>query len=341
MQFKKSDFYYDLPEELIAQTPAEPRDSSRLLVYDRKNKNTEHKIFRDVIGYLEKGDVLVLNNTKVLPARLFAHTENGGAVEVLLLKRLEKDVWEALVKPGKKCVRGKRLTVSDGLSLTVEDITDSGERIIKFYYEGVFEEILERLGSMPLPPYIKAKLEDKNRYQTVYARTDGSAAAPTAGLHFTPELLSKIKEKGVEIAEVLLHVGLGTFRPVKEEIITDHKMHSEYYEIGESAAEIINRAKREGRRIIAVGTTSVRTLESVADENGFLKPCKGNTEIFIYPPYKFRCVDCLITNFHLPESTLIMLVASMTGREEILNLYKTAVEERYRFFSFGDAMMIV
>ena len=341
MQFLKSDFYYDLPEELIAQTPAEPRDSSRLLVYDRVTGKTEHKIFRDIVDYLKKGDVLVINNTKVLPARMYAHTVNGGAVEVLLLKRLEKDKWEVLVKPGRKCTVGKKLTISDELSLTVEGITDSGERIVRFAYDGVFEYILDRVGSMPLPPYIKKKLEDKNRYQTVYAKTDGSAAAPTAGLHFTPELLEKLKGMGVEIAEVLLHVGLGTFRPVKEEIITDHKMHSEYYEIGERSAEIINRAKAEGRRIIAVGTTSVRTLESAADENGLIKPCHGNTEIFIYPPYKFKCVDSLITNFHLPESTLIMLVAAMTGREEILSLYNTAVKERYRFFSFGDAMMIV
>ena len=341
MQYLKSDFYYDLPEELIAQTPADPRDSSRLLVYDREKKTIEHRIFRDILGYLKAGDVLVINNTRVLPARLYAHTANGGAVEVLLLKRLEKDKWEVLVKPGKKCKIGTNLTVSDELSLTVEGITDSGERIVEFHYEGVFEQILEKVGNMPLPPYIKKKLEDKNRYQTVYAKTDGSAAAPTAGLHFTPALLEDVKNKGVQIAEVLLHVGLGTFRPVKEDIITDHKMHSEYYEVGEEAAEIINTAKREGRRIIAVGTTSVRTLESVADENGFIKPCHGNTEIFIYPPYKFKCVDALITNFHLPESTLIMLVAAMTGREEILSVYKTAVAEKYRFFSFGDAMLVL
>lgn len=340
MKYLKSDFYYNLPEELIAQTPAEPRDSSRLLVYDRATGAVEHKIFRDIIDYLDAGDVLVVNNTKVLPARMYAHTQNGGAVEVLLLKRLEKDRWEVLVKPGRKCTVGKKLVISDELSLTVEGITDSGERIVKFEYEGVFEQILEKVGNMPLPPYIKQKLEDKNRYQTVYAQKDGSAAAPTAGLHFTPELLGRIKAKGVEVAEVLLHVGLGTFRPVKEEVITDHKMHSEYYEVSENAAGIINRAKREGRRIIAVGTTSVRTLESVADENGFLKPCSGNTEIFIYPPYKFRCVDALITNFHLPESTLIMLVAALTGREQILKLYETAVEKQYRFFSFGDAMFI-
>ena len=341
MQYKKSDFYYDLPEELIAQSPAEPRDSSRLLVYDRDSDRVEHKIFKDITGYLKKGDVLVVNNTKVLPARLYAHTENGGAVEVMLLKRLEKDIWEVLVKPGKKCSVDKRLIISDNLSLTVEGITDSGERIVRFYYDGVFEEILDKAGSMPLPPYIKSKLKDKNRYQTVYAKRDGSAAAPTAGLHFTPALLQGLKDKGVEIAEVLLHVGLGTFRPVKEDIITDHKMHSEYFEVGADAAETVNRAKREGRRVIAVGTTSVRTLESVADENGFLKPCSGNTEIFIYPPYKFKCVDALVTNFHLPESTLVMLVAALCGREKILELYKTAVNEKYRFFSFGDAMLIV
>ena len=341
MQFLKSDFYYDLPEELIAQTPATPRDSSRLLVYNRATKSIEHRIFRDILQYLNRGDVLVVNNTKVLPARLYAHTANGGGVEVLLLKRLERDKWEVLVKPGKKCRIGTNLVISDRLSLTVEGITDSGERIVQFHYDGVFEEILEEVGNMPLPPYIKKKLEDKGRYQTVYAKTDGSAAAPTAGLHFTPELLQAVKDKGVEIAEVLLHVGLGTFRPVKEEIITDHKMHSEYYEVSEQASEIINRAKREGRRIIAVGTTSVRTLESVADENGMLRPCKGNTEIFIYPPYKFKCVDALITNFHLPESTLIMLVSAMTGREEILSVYKTAVENKYRFFSFGDATLIL
>ncbi len=341
MQYKKSDFYYDLPEELIAQTPAEPRDSSRLLVYDREKDKVEHKIFKDIYEYLNAGDVLVVNNTKVLPARLYAQTANGGAVEVLLLKRLEKDRWEVLVKPGKKCTVGKKITVSDELSLTVEGITESGERIVKFEYDGIFEEILERLGSMPLPPYIKAKLQDKNRYQTVYAKVEGSAAAPTAGLHFTPKLLEKLKAKGVLVAEVLLHVGLGTFRPVKEDIITDHKMHSEYYEVSESASEIINAAKREGRRIIAVGTTSVRTLESVADENGYIKPCSGETQIFIYSPYKFKCVNALITNFHLPESTLIMLVAAMTGREKILDLYKTAVKERYRFFSFGDACLIL
>jgi len=341
MEYKKSDFYYDLPQELIAQTPAEPRDSSRLHVYDRKTDEISHRIFHDLTDYLKKGDVLVINNTKVLPARLYASTENGGAVEVLLLKRIDGDSWEALVKPGKKCPVGKKLFISDLLQLTVTGITETGERIIKFTYDGIFEEILDKLGTMPLPPYIKTKLKDRTRYQTVYAKHDGSAAAPTAGLHFTPELLGKIKGMGVQVAEILLHVGLGTFRPVKEKIITDHKMHSEYYEVSEEAANIINAAKSEGRRVIAVGTTSVRTLESVADENGFLKPSKGNTQIFIYPPYKFKCVDALITNFHLPESTLIMLVAALTGREKILDIYKTAVDEKYRFFSFGDAMLIL
>ena len=338
---KKSDFYYDLPEELIAQTPAEPRDSSRLLVYYRTRGKVEHKIFRDIKNYLRKGDVLVVNNTKVLPARLFAHTEHGGKVEVLLLKRLSALRWEVLVKPGKKCRPGTVLTIDEKLSLTVALVTESGERIVDFKCDGVFEEALERVGSMPLPPYIHEKLKDKNRYQTVYAKTDGSAAAPTAGLHFTPQLLEEIKAMGVEVAEILLHVGLGTFRPVKEDAITDHKMHSEYYEVNEKAADIISRAKREGRRVIAVGTTSVRTLESVVKNDGTIEPCRGNTSIFIYPPYKFRCVDALITNFHLPESTLIMLVAAMVGREKILELYKTAVEEKYRFFSFGDCMFII
>lgn len=341
MQYKKSDFYYNLPEELIAQTPATPRDSSRLLVYDRATEKIEHRIFRDITDYLKAGDVLVINDTKVLPARLYAHTQNGGAVEVLLLKRQSIDTWEVLVKPGKKCTPGKKLIISDELSLTVQSVTDSGERIVKFEYDGVFEEILERVGSMPLPPYIKEKLKDKNRYQTVYAKFDGSSAAPTAGLHFTPELLQKIRDMGVEIVEVLLHVGLGTFRPVKEDVITDHKMHSEYFEVSSEAAERINTAKREGRRIIAVGTTSVRTLESATNEQGEVIPQKGNTQIFIYPPYKFKCVDALITNFHLPESTLIMLVAAMTGREQILNVYNKAVAEKYRFFSFGDATLIL
>lgn len=341
VRYKKSDFYYDLPPELIAQTPVEPRDSSRLLVYNRKTQETEHRIFRDVCGYLKAGDVLVVNNTKVLPARMFAQTANGGVVEILLLKRLDKDKWEVLCKPGKKCAVGKSFKISDKLSFMVEGVTDSGERIVRFDYCGVFENILEEVGSMPLPPYIKEKLADKNRYQTVYAKTDGSAAAPTAGLHFTPELMQKIKSAGVEIVEVLLHVGLGTFRPVKEDIITGHKMHGEYYEVSAQAAETINRAKAEGRRVIAVGTTSVRTLESATGDDGIIKAGSGETHIFIYPPYKFKCVDALITNFHLPESTLVMLVAALTGREKILELYNTAVRERYRFFSFGDAMLVL
>lgn len=341
MNLKTNDFYYDLPEELIAQTPVEPRDSSRLLVYRRDTKEVEHKIFREIGDCLKEGDLLVVNRTRVLPARLFAQTENGGRVEVLLLKRLDLGEWEVLVRPGKKCRIGTRLTVNGELSLQVTGITESGERHVKFFYEGTFEDVLSRVGVMPLPPYIREKLKDPERYQTVYSKENGSAAAPTAGLHFTPELLDRLKEKGVEIAEVLLHVGLGTFRPVKEENILDHKMHSEYYEIGEEAAEKINLAKKEGRRVVAVGTTSVRTLETVADENGFVRSCKGNTDIFIYPPYKFKCVDALITNFHLPESTLLMLVSSLCSREEILHVYRTAVEERYRFFSFGDAMMIV
>ncbi len=340
-ELKKSDFYYDLPEELIAQTPAEPRDSSRLLVYHRVERKTEHRIFRDVTEYLRAGDVLVINRTKVLPARLFAQTPSGGRVEVLLLKRKDLHDWEVLVRPGKKCRIGARLIVNGELVLEVKGITDSGERIVTFFYEGAFEDVLSRAGSMPLPPYIHEKLNNPDRYQTVYCKENGSAAAPTAGLHFTPELLQKLRAAGVEIAEVLLHVGLGTFRPVKEENVLDHKMHSEYYEVSPEAAEIINRAKREGRRIVAVGTTSVRTLETVADENGFLKPESGDTEIFIYPPYRFRCVDALITNFHLPESTLLMLVSALCSREEVMEIYKTAVHEKYRFFSFGDAMMIL
>lgn len=340
IRYKKSDFDYELPEELIAQTPAEPRDSSRLLVYDRENKTTEDKIFRDIADYLKAGDVLVVNNTKVIPARLYALTERGAIVEVLLLKRYDMTSWEVLMRPGKKGKIGTKMKINDRLSLTVRDVTETGERIVEFSFEGVFEDILSEAGTMPLPPYIKEKLADQTRYNTVYSKVDGSAAAPTAGLHFTKELLEKLRDKGVEVAEVLLHVGLGTFRPVSEEIITEHKMHSEYYLVEERAAEIINRAKAEGRRVIAVGTTSVRTLESVADERGFVRPCSGDTEIFLYPPYKMKCVDALITNFHLPESTLIMLVACMTGREEILNVYKYAVEKRYRFFSFGDAMFI-
>ena len=339
---KTSDFDYYLPEELIAQTPATPRDSSRLLVFDRAKDEIEHKHFYDIIDYLKEGDVLVRNNTKVLPARMFAYTKNGGRVEILLLKRFDLTEWEVLVKPGKKAKPGAELVVSEELSLTVlSNIEESGSRRVKFSFDGVFEDVISRLGEMPLPPYITEKLKDKERYQTVYAKVDGSAAAPTAGLHFTEELIEKIKQKGVEIVDVLLHVGLGTFRPVKTDDILSHHMHSEYYEVSEEAAQKINAAKREGRRVIAVGTTSVRTLESVADQNGFVKAQKGNTEIFIYPPYRFKCVDALITNFHLPKSTLLMLVSSLSTREKILELYDIAVKERYRFFSFGDACMIL
>ena len=337
----KSDYFYELPEELIAQTPAEPRDSSRLLVYDRATGKTEHRIFRDIKEYLRPGDVLVVNNTKVLPARMYARTPNGAQVEVLLLKRRDLKEWEVLVRPGKKARVGARLTVSDELSLTVTGQTETGERIVEFAFDGVFEDILSRVGSMPLPPYIHEKLKDQNRYQTVYSKTEGSAAAPTAGLHFMQELLAQIRAMGVQVVEVLLHVGLGTFRPVKEEDLTRHVMHSEYYCVSQEAADIVNAAKREGRRVIAVGTTSVRTLETVADERGFLRPCSGDTSIFIYPPYRFKCVDALITNFHLPESTLIMLVSALMGREQCLAVYKEAVEKGYRFFSFGDAMLIV
>lgn len=341
IRYTKQDFYYDLPEERIAQTPAEPRDTSRLLVYDRNTKKIEDKIFKDIVDYLQAGDLLVVNNTKVIPARMYARTIHGGVVEVLLLKRHDLNVWEVLMRPGKKGKIGVTMTIGNELSLTVKDVTPTGERIVEFAYEGAFEDVLSRVGTMPLPPYIKEKLENQSRYNTVYSKIDGSAAAPTAGLHFTPELLQKLKDKGVEIAEVLLHVGLGTFRPVSEEVITDHKMHSEFYSIDEAAAEKINAAKREGRRVIAVGTTSVRTLESVADERGFVRACSGNTEIFLYPPYQMKCVDALITNFHLPESTLIMLVACLTGREEILNVYRYAVEREYRFFSFGDACLFL
>lgn len=338
---KTSDFDYYLPEELIAQTPIEPRDHSRLLVYNRAEDKIEHKKFYDIKSFLKKGDVLVRNNTRVLPARLFAYTEHGGKVEILLLKRFNLTEWEVLVKPGKKAKPNTKLVISNELSLTVlGTIEESGSRRVKFEYDGVFEDIISRLGEMPLPPYITEKLKDKERYQTVYALVDGSAAAPTAGLHFTEKLLSELKDMGVEIVDVLLHVGLGTFRPVKADDILEHHMHSEYYEISQESAEKINKAKREGRRVIAVGTTSVRTLESASDENGLVKATKDNTEIFIYPSYKFKCVDALITNFHLPKSTLVMLVSALSTREKILELYKLAVEEKYRFFSFGDAMFI-
>lgn len=338
---KTSDFYYDLPEELIAQTPVYPRDSSRLLVYDRKNDRVEHKHFYDILDIFQEGDLLVVNNTKVLPARMYAYTPNGGKVEILLLKRYNLTDWEVMVRPGKKAREGAHLVISEELSLDIKSRTETGERIVTFNFNGVFEDIISRIGEMPLPPYIHEKLKDKDRYQTVYAKNLGSAAAPTAGLHFTPELIQKLKDKGVEFAEVELKVGLGTFRPVKVDNVEEHKMHTEWYEIKEETAEKVNKAKREGRRVIAVGTTSVRTLETVADEKGFIKSTSGDTSIFLYPPYKFKCVDSLITNFHLPESTLIMLVSCMATREKILDLYKLAVEEKYRFFSFGDAMLIL
>ena len=337
---KTSDFNYDLPKELISQTPVYPRDSSRLMVYDRATDEVRHEHFYDLTKYLKKGDLLVVNNTKVLPARMYSYTEHGGKVEILLLKRINLTDWEVMVKPGKKAKEGVTLVVSDELSLTVNSRTESGGRIVTFHFDGVFEDIISRLGEMPLPPYIHEKLKDQDRYQTVYAKEPGSAAAPTAGLHFTPELIENLKAQGVEFAEIELQVGLGTFRPVKVENVLEHKMHTERYRVPEVAAEKINAAKREGRRIIAVGTTSVRTLETVADEKGFVKPCFGETSIFIYPPYKFKCVDALITNFHLPESTLIMLVASLVGKDKILELYNLAVKERYRFFSFGDAMLL-
>jgi S-adenosylmethionine:tRNA ribosyltransferase-isomerase len=338
----KQDFYFDLPPELIAQDPLEDRSSSRLLVLDKETGEVEHKHFRDIVDYLNPGDCLVLNNTKVIPARLMGtKMETGAAIEVLLLKRRENDVWETLVKPGKKAKVGAVISFGDGLLTgTVIDVVDEGNRLIQFSYEGIFEEVLDKLGEMPLPPYITHKLQDKNRYQTVYAKYDGSAAAPTAGLHFTKELLSEVENKGVKIAYVTLHVGLGTFRPVKEENVLNHHMHSEFYQVTKETADIINDTKAKGGRVICVGTTSCRTIESAADENGKVIAGSGNTEIFIYPGYKFKVLDNLITNFHLPESTLIMLVSAIAGRENVLNAYKIAVDERYRFFSFGDAMFI-
>ena len=339
---KTSDFYYELPEELIAQDPLEDRSSSRLLVLDKKTGETEHHVFREIVNYLDPGDCLVINDTKVIPARLIgAKEETGAKIEVLLLKRGADDVWENLVKPGRKAKPGTRISFGDGL-LTGEvvDIVDEGNRLIHFEYEGIFEEILDRLGQMPLPPYITHQLKDKDRYNTVYAEHPGSAAAPTAGLHFTPELLEKIRDKGVDIAHVTLHVGLGTFRPVKVDDVENHHMHSEFYMIDETAAEKINRAKENGKRVICVGTTSCRTIESAADENGRLKACSGWTDIFIYPGYQFKILDALITNFHLPESTLVMLVSALAGRDHVLAAYEEAVRERYRFFSFGDAMFI-
>lgn len=339
---KRQDFYYELPEELIAQDPLEDRSSSRLLVLDKESGAVSHHVFKDVIDYLNEGDCLVINDTKVLPARLIgAKVGTDAKIEVLLLKRKENNIWETLVKPGKKAKIGTKISFGDGLLMgEVVDIVEEGNRLIQFTYEGIFEEILDRLGQMPLPPYITHHLEDKNRYQTVYAEHTGSAAAPTAGLHFTPELLEKIEKKGVDIARVTLHVGLGTFRPVKVDEITDHHMHSEFFQIEEEAAEKINRAKDAGKKVICVGTTSCRTVESAADEIGHLKACSGWTEIFIYPGYQFKVLDSLITNFHLPESTLVMLVSALAGREHVLAAYEEAVKERYRFFSFGDAMLI-
>lgn len=341
-QLLKSDFYFDLPEELIAQDPLEDRSSSRLLMLDKETKEVTHHIFKDIVDYLNPGDCLVLNNTKVIPARLLGEREGTGAhVEVLLLKRREGDVWETLVKPGKKCRPGTRLVFGDGLlKAEVLETVEEGNRLIHFEYDGIFEEVLDKLGEMPLPPYITHKLQDKGRYQTVYAKYEGSAAAPTAGLHFTQELLSQIADKGVEIAYVTLHVGLGTFRPVKEENVLQHHMHSEYYEVTEEAAEKINRTKQNDGKIICVGTTSCRTVESAADDSGVVRAGCDNTEIFIYPGYRFKVLDELITNFHLPESTLVMLVSALAGREAVLAAYEEAIKERYRFFSFGDAMFI-
>ena len=339
---RKEDFYFDLPEELIAQDPLEDRSSSRLLVLDKETGKVEHHVFREIIDYLQEGDCLVINDTNVIPARLIGSKIGTDAkIEVLLLKRKENDVWETLVKPGKKAKVGTRISFGDGLLVgEVVDIVEEGNRLIHFEYEGIFEEILDQLGQMPMPPYITHQLEDKNRYQTVYAKHSGSAAAPTAGLHFTPELLKEIEEKGVQIARVTLHVGLGTFRPVKVDNILEHHMHSEFYQIDEEAAEKINRAKESGHRVICVGTTSCRTIESAADKNGKLHATNGWTEIFIYPGYEFKVLDCLITNFHLPESTLVMLVSALAGREQVLSAYEEAVKEKYRFFSFGDAMFI-
>ncbi|MCM1325638.1 MAG: tRNA preQ1(34) S-adenosylmethionine ribosyltransferase-isomerase QueA [Bacteroidales bacterium] len=341
-ELKKSDFFFELPKELIAQDPLEDRSASRLLVLNRHTGETSHHIFKEIADYLEPGDCLVLNNTKVIPARLLGEREGTGAhVEVLLLKRREGDVWETLVRPGKKCRPGNCLTFGDGLlRAKILEIVEEGNRLIRFAYDGIFEEVLDRLGEMPLPPYITHKLKDKNRYQTVYAKYDGSAAAPTAGLHFTGELLKRIEEKGVKTAYVTLHVGLGTFRPVKEENLLNHHMHSEYYQVTEDAAKTINQTKERGGRIICVGTTSCRTVESAADENGVVQPGCDYTEIFIYPGYRFKVLDGLITNFHLPESTLVMLVSALAGRENVLAAYEEAIREQYRFFSFGDAMFI-
>ncbi|MDE6318589.1 MAG: tRNA preQ1(34) S-adenosylmethionine ribosyltransferase-isomerase QueA [Lachnospiraceae bacterium] len=340
---KKSDFYFELPQELIAQDPLEDRSASRLLVLNRETGAVEHHQFQEITNYLRPGDCLVLNNTKVIPARLMGVKEDtGAAIEVLLLKRRENDVWETLVKPGKKARPGTKLLFGEGmLRAEVMEVVEEGNRLLRFSYEGIFEEVLDRLGEMPLPPYITHKLADKNRYQTVYAKYEGSAAAPTAGLHFTETLLQEIREMGVETAFVTLHVGLGTFRPVKAENLLDHHMHSEHYEITEETANVINRTKKNGGRVICVGTTSCRTIESAAGEDGRVQAGCGDTEIFIYPGYRFKVLDCLITNFHLPESTLVMLVSALAGREHVLAAYQKAIEERYRFFSFGDAMFVL
>ncbi len=334
-----SDYYFDLPQELIAQDPMEKRDECRLLLVDKKTGEVTHHIFNEIIDYLEPGDCLVLNNTKVIPARLLGiKEETGAAVEILLLKRKDKDLWECLVKPGKKLRPGARVSFGDGiLTAEIMDIVEEGNRLVKFFYEGIWEEVLDRLGEMPLPPYITHKLQDRNMYQTVYAKYEGSAAAPTAGLHFTGDLLKRIEEKGIDLAYVTLHVGLGTFRPVKVTNVKEHHMHSEWYQVDAEAAEKINRAKDSGHRVTCVGTTSCRTIESAADENGRLAPCSDDTSIFIYPGYRFKVTDCLITNFHLPESTLVMLVSALAGREHVLNAYEEAIREKYRFFSFGDA----
>ena len=337
-----SEFNYDLPEELIAQVPIKNRDESRLMVLNRENKTIEDKIFKDIIEYLKPGDCLVRNNTKVIPARLYGKKETGANVEFVLLKNIEGDIWEAMVRPGNKLHEGARVIFGDGLlKAEVLGTTEDGTRKVEFSYNGIFNEILDKIGLMPLPPYIHESLKENDRYQTVYAKYDGSAAAPTAGLHFTPELLKKIEEKGVSIANVTLHVGIGTFRPVKEKNIEDHHMHTEHYYIKQEDVEKINKAKKEGHRVIAVGTTSCRTLETIADENGLVKECEGDTGIYIYPGYKFKCIDGLITNFHLPESTLIMLVSAFAEKDYVMKAYKHAVDERYRFFSFGDAMCIL
>ena len=336
-----SEFYYDLPEELIAQVPIKDRDQSRLLVLDRKNQTLQDKIFKDIIEYLEPGDCLVRNNTKVIPARLYGKKETGANVEFVLLKNIEGDKWEAMVRPGNKLHEGAKVVFGEGLlKAEILSSTKDGTRIVEFSYEGIFNEILDQIGLMPLPPYIHESLKENDRYQTVYAKYDGSAAAPTAGLHFTPELLNKIKEKGVEIANVTLHVGIGTFRPVKEKNIEDHHMHTEHYYIKQEDADKINKAKLAGKRVTAVGTTSCRTLETIANDNGLVEACEGDTGIYIYPGYQFKCIDGIITNFHLPESTLIMLVSAFAGRDYVMKAYEHAVKEKYRFFSFGDAMFI-